>query len=70
MKLKPIRRSLGVLLLIDGLRLLLAPDAYVRKLQTGTPLLDDVLEYVSETPQITVPVAAAGIALGLWLTLG
>jgi len=69
MKLKPIRRSLGVLLLIDGLRLLFAPETYVRKLQSGTPLLDDVLEYVSETPQITVSVAAAEITLGAWLTL-
>ena len=70
MKLKPIRRSFGFLLLVDGGRLLVAPEAYLKKLQTGTPLMDDVLEYLGGNPRWSTAIACVEIALGAWLAVG
>ena len=69
MKIKPIRRSLGLMLLVDGIRAFRAPEIYARKLQRGTPLVDDILEYFAENPHLTVRFSLAEIALGLWLIL-
>ncbi len=66
---KSIRRSIGLLLLADGIRALVAPEAYARKLQTGTPLLDDVLDYLAENRRFTLGFAASEITLGLWLAV-
>lgn len=70
MKLKPIRRSLGLLLLMDGMRAFVAPEQYARKLERGTPLVDDILEYFAENPRLTLSFSVTEIGLGLWLTLG
>lgn len=69
-KLKPIRRSLGILLVADGIRALAAPEAYARRLQTGTPLIDDLLEYFAENRRLTVSFSVAEMAMGLWLVAG
>jgi hypothetical protein len=70
MKLKPVRRSLGLLLLTDGIRAFAAPEQYVRKLERGTPLIDDILEYFAENPRLTRGFSLTEMAIGLWLTLG
>lgn len=70
MKLRPVRRSLGLLLIGDGIRALLAPQQYVRRLQGGTPLIDDILEYFAENRRLTLSFSITEIAIGLWLTLG
>jgi hypothetical protein len=68
MKLKPIRRLLGLLVVGDGIRAFVAPEAYVRGLQCGTPLIDDILDYVAENRRLTLRFSMAEIAIGLWLT--
>lgn len=70
MKIRPIRRSLGLMLLGDGVRAFAAPQKYVRGLQRGTPLFDDILEYLAENPRFTVSFSVTEIAIGLWLTFG
>ena len=70
MKLKPVRRSLGALFLFDGISAVLSPTAYPRKLEFGAPMVDDILDYFAENPELTRRLAVAEIAIGLWLTLG
>ncbi len=70
MKLKPVRRSLGALFLVDGLSAFLSPIEYPRKLECGAPMIDDMLDYFAENPEVTRRLAFAEIAIGLWLTLG
>ncbi len=70
MKLKPVRRSLGLLLLGDGIRALVAPQKYVRGLQRGSPMIDDMLEYLAENPRVTLSYSITEMAIGLWLVLG
>lgn len=61
-------RALGLLMLTDGVAALIAPRTYLRKLETGTPLMDDLLEYFAQHSRETRAVAAGEVALGLWLT--
>lgn len=70
MKLKPVRRSLGMLMLVDGALGLIFPSEYMRKLEFGIPLMDDILDYFAENPKLTQRVAIGEIVLGCWLTLG
>ena len=70
MELKPVRRSIGILLLIDGIRAFLAPSEYARRLEFGTPLIDDILEYFAENPELTRKFSMAEIAMGAWLAIG
>jgi hypothetical protein len=70
MKLKPVRRSMGLLLLIDAGRAFLSPGEYPRRLQIGSPLIDDILDYFAENPELTRKVSIVEAALGLWLALG
>ena len=69
MKLKPVRRSIGLLLLFDGVAAFLAPGEYPRRFEFGPPLIDDILEYIAENPDLTRKFSLAEIALGLWLTI-
>jgi hypothetical protein len=69
MNLKPLRRSLGVLFLFDGINAFLWPVEYRRKLEFGAPMIDDVLDYFAENQGFTRRLAVAEIAIGLWLTL-
>lgn len=69
MKLKPIRRSIGVLLLIDGIRAFASPTEYTRSLQMGRPLIDDILDYFAENPHLTRNFSIAEMVIGLWLTV-
>ncbi len=69
MMLKPVRRSIGLLLLFDGAGGFLSPTEYPRRLQFGPPLFDDILDYFAENPNLTRKLSLAEIALGLWLIL-
>ena len=70
MKLKPIRRSIGMLLLFDGIRSFISPTGYPRKLEFGSPMIDDILDYFAEHPELTRKLSLAEIVTGVWLTLG
>jgi hypothetical protein len=70
MTLKPFRRALGVLLLVDGALAFVSPDKYPRVFQIGSPLIDDILDYLSENPTLTRRLSLGEIAAGLWLTFG
>jgi hypothetical protein len=69
MKLKPVRRSIGFLLLVDGTAALLAPSRYMRRLEFGNPLIDDILDYLAENPDLVRKLKMAEIAMGLWWAL-
>jgi hypothetical protein len=69
MTLKPVRRSIGFLLLADGIVALFTPSDYVRKLEFGNPLADDLLEYLAENPRLIRRLKLFEIALGIWLVL-
>jgi hypothetical protein len=69
MNLKALRRSFGLLLLADGARAVISPFGHTRKFQLGSPLLDDILDYVADNPELTRKVGIGELALGLWLTL-
>lgn len=70
MELKPFRRTLGLLALADGISTLLAPRDYLRKLRTGEPLVDDILDFLAENPDLARNASIAEILVGLWLALG
>lgn len=70
MTLKPFRRTLGVLLLVDGTLAFLSPTKYPRVLEIGNPLIDDILDYLADNPTLTKRLSIGEIALGLWLTIG
>jgi hypothetical protein len=69
MKLKPVRRSIGFFLLLDGIGALWAPSRYIRRLEFGNPQIDDMLEYLAENPSLVRKFKIAEIALGLWWVL-
>jgi hypothetical protein len=69
MILRSITRAVGVVLLVDGISALISPTNYLRKLETGTPLIDDLLDYCAENPDITRGFALLEASLGAWLTL-
>ncbi|HEY7302800.1 MAG TPA: hypothetical protein VH601_01695 [Bryobacteraceae bacterium] len=66
---KPVRRSIGFFLLLDGIGALWAPAEYVRRLELGNPLIDDMLEYLAENPSLVRKFKIAEIAMGLWWVL-
>ena len=70
MTLTLIRKSLGLLLVADGIRAFIAPEAYVRRLQRGNPLIDDILDYLVENRRLMLRFSVIEIVVGLWLTLG
>jgi hypothetical protein len=55
------------MMVLDGVSALLSPREYPGELETGVPVIDDVLEYFAERPRLTQGVSAAEIALGAWL---
>ena len=67
MSLKPVRRSLGLILMIDGLRGCLSPVEYPRRLQFGNALWDDIMDYFAENPDLTRKLSVAEAAVGAWL---
>ena len=69
MKLKPIRRYLGLLLVADGIRAFVAPQAYARRLQSGNPLIDDILDYIAESPRFMLRFSVTEIVIGVCLTM-
>jgi hypothetical protein len=64
---KFLTRSLGLVMVLDGVSALVAPREYPRQLETGFPIIDDVLEYFAERPDLTRGVSVGEIALGAWL---
>ena len=64
---KFVTRSLGLMMVLDGVSALISPREYPLELETGLPVIDDVLEYFSERPKLTRGVSVAEIALGAWL---
>lgn len=69
MKLRPITRLLGIVLVADGAAALSSPRAYLQSLEKGTPIIDDLLEFFAENPDLTRKISVFEIGLGLWLTL-
>ncbi len=67
MTLKPVRRSLGLILMVDGLRGFLSPTEYPRSLQFGNALWDDIMDYFAENPDLTRKLSVAEAAVGVWL---
>ncbi len=67
MSLKPVRRSLGLILMIDGVRGFLSPVEYPRRLQFGNALWDDIMDYFAENPDLTRKLSVAEAAVGAWL---
>lgn len=70
MKLKPVRRSIGLLMLIDGIRAFLAPVECARRLEFGNPMIDDILEYFAENPDLVRGFSTAEMVMAIWLVLG
>lgn len=68
MKLRPFSRLLGIVMLADGATALSSPRAYLRSLEKGTPIIDDLLEFFAENPDLTRKFSIFEIGLGLWLT--
>ena len=66
---KLLSRILGVAMLADGIGALISPRDYPRRLQTGTPMIDDLLEFFAENPDMTRGFSIVEIAIGAWLTL-
>ncbi|MBV8812342.1 MAG: hypothetical protein JO033_27035 [Acidobacteriaceae bacterium] len=66
---KAARISIGALFIVDGIGAFLSPTEYPRRLQAGAPMIDDMLDYFSERPELTRRIATAEIAIGLWLVL-
>ena len=69
MRLRPLSRAFGLILLADGGAALVSPRQYLRQLQTGTPLIDDLLEYFAQNPELTRNLSLLEIVAGLWFTL-
>jgi hypothetical protein len=68
MKLRPISRFLGIAMLADGAAALSSPRAYLRSLEKGTPIIDDLVEFFAQNPELTRKISMFEIGLGLWLT--
>jgi len=66
---KLISRTIGTMLVADGLCALISPTKYPRRLEIGTPMIDDMLEFCAENPTFTRALSAIEIGLGAWLTL-
>ena len=69
MKVTTLRRSLGFLLVADVIRASVAPQAYARSLQRGNPLIDDILDYIAESPRFMLRFSVTEIVIGLCLTI-
>lgn len=69
MKLRPFSRLFGLVLLADGAAALNSPRKYLRQLEKGTPIIDDLLEFFAQNPDLTRKFAIAEIATGLWFAL-
>jgi hypothetical protein len=66
--LKSIRRTIGVLALVDGIGTLVSPQGYLRRLETGAPMVDDILDYLADNPDLARKISVLEIAFGAWLT--
>lgn len=64
-----LRKTLGLVLVLDGLSAALAPRRYLRTLQDGVPLVDDLLELLAERPDVARGLSAAEILIGSWLVV-
>ncbi|MDQ2773610.1 MAG: hypothetical protein M3Y57_01590 [Acidobacteriota bacterium] len=64
-----ISRIFGAVLVADGICAMVEPTTYSRRLEIGTPIIDDLLEFCAENPDITRGFSVLEIALGAWLTL-
>jgi hypothetical protein len=62
-------KVLGLALFADGVGALIFPRKYLENLETGTPLIDDVLDAFANNPRLTQSVAVLEATLGLWLTV-
>ena len=62
-------RAFGLLLVADGAAALVRPRKYLRSLETGTPLIDDIFDYFSHKPEVTRGVSVLEVTLGFWLLL-
>jgi len=64
---KFVTRSLGLMMVLDGVSALISPRDYPRELEIGLPVIDDVLEYFAQRPELTRGVSLGEIVLGAWL---
>ncbi len=69
MKLRPLSRLFGIILLADGVAALNAPREYTRGLEKGTPIVDDLLELLADNPDLVRKFSMLEIVAGLYLTL-
>jgi hypothetical protein len=67
MKLRPFSRLFGIVLFADGMAALNSPREYLRSLEKGTPIVDDLLEYFAKNPELTRKISLVEIAAGLLL---
>ena len=65
-----LRKTFGLVLVVDGLSAVMAPRKYLRNLQEGTPLVDDLLELLAERPDVARVLSAAEVLIGSWLVAG
>lgn len=69
MQLRPFSRLFGLILIGDGMTALRAPRRYLRQLQNGTPIIDDLLEFFAREPKLTRKISLVEVGIGAWLLL-
>ena len=62
-----IERWTGLVMIGDGLAGLVWPREYLRKLEIGPKVMNDVLEACAERPTLTRVLCVAEMALGAWI---
>jgi hypothetical protein len=67
MQRRGIQRWTGAVMIGDGLAGLIWPREYLRKLQIGPRLLNEVLEACAQRPDLTRALCVAEVALGAWI---
>ncbi len=67
MTLKPLTKSLGLMMVADGVSALIAPRKYLSKLETGEALIDVPLRYLEARPELARGLSAVEVVLGAWL---
>ena len=69
MSLKPLRRAIGILMLVDGALSFASPTEYPRRLQFGNALIDDILDFLADNPVLTRRLAVGEMIIGMWLAV-
>ncbi len=62
-----IQRWTGLVMVGDGLAGLIWPREYLRKLEVGPKVINDLLETFAERPRLTRALCAIEVGLGAWI---